>query len=245
VVALSSTRFLETVCGLAARTKPAGSRVRRCGRVGRRALTGETIKPRRVWRGPRNPELPVFGDDEARLGVGRGRRRSAGLSSGCRNQRQTSRPADERAPVAPASTCRPSTMTPGANGTSSKWFESVARPRWSGSSVSWHRGCSLRPRRISPRRSWRRFLDSRRGQASCRPSLESECGQAVEPAHPEPRIGPGELDVLRHRRRAAPPLSGGHARGHADGGRPLRRGRARTSCPAPIRSTTAPTASRA
>jgi len=39
-----------------------------------RALTGEVVRPRRLWQGPRGGLLPVFIDDEARLGVGRGRR---------------------------------------------------------------------------------------------------------------------------------------------------------------------------
>ena len=39
-----------------------------------RAVTGEAIKPRRLWRGPRDALLPVFWDDNPRLGVGRGRR---------------------------------------------------------------------------------------------------------------------------------------------------------------------------
>lgn len=40
----------------------------------RRALTGEVIRPRRLWLAERNTVLPVFVDAEARLGVGRGRR---------------------------------------------------------------------------------------------------------------------------------------------------------------------------
>jgi hypothetical protein len=46
----------------------------------RKALTGETLKPRRVWQGPRGEALPVFVpdgtriNDVPRLGVGRGRR---------------------------------------------------------------------------------------------------------------------------------------------------------------------------
>lgn len=45
----------------------------------RKALTGETLKPRRVWQGPRGEALPVFVPDGTRgevprLGVGRGRR---------------------------------------------------------------------------------------------------------------------------------------------------------------------------
>lgn len=43
----------------------------------RRALTGEAIKPRRLWLGPHGAVLPVFVDSEARLGVGRGRRSAA------------------------------------------------------------------------------------------------------------------------------------------------------------------------
>ena len=46
----------------------------------RKALTGEMLKPRRVWQGPRDELLPVFvpegmrSNDVPRLGVGRGRR---------------------------------------------------------------------------------------------------------------------------------------------------------------------------
>jgi hypothetical protein len=40
----------------------------------RRALTGEVIRPRRIWLAERGAVLPVFVDSEARLGVGRGRR---------------------------------------------------------------------------------------------------------------------------------------------------------------------------
>ncbi|MBC7078228.1 MAG: hypothetical protein H5T92_07990, partial [Synergistales bacterium] len=41
-----------------------------------RAMTGEVIKPRRLWRGPRGAVLPVFVESGggARLGIGRGRR---------------------------------------------------------------------------------------------------------------------------------------------------------------------------
>jgi len=41
----------------------------------RRSITGEAVRPRRVWQGPHGAVLPVFFDDQARrLGVGRGRR---------------------------------------------------------------------------------------------------------------------------------------------------------------------------
>ena len=40
----------------------------------RRALTGEVIRPRRVWLAERGAALSVFVDSETRLGVGRGRR---------------------------------------------------------------------------------------------------------------------------------------------------------------------------
>ena len=39
-----------------------------------RALTGEIVKPRRVWYAPNGGLLPVFVDDTTRLGIGRGRR---------------------------------------------------------------------------------------------------------------------------------------------------------------------------
>jgi hypothetical protein len=39
-----------------------------------RALTGEAVKPRRVWYGPHGAVLPVFVDDSPRVGIGRGRR---------------------------------------------------------------------------------------------------------------------------------------------------------------------------
>ena len=41
---------------------------------GRRAVTGETVKPRQLWRGPRGAVLPVFLDSSKRVGIGRGRR---------------------------------------------------------------------------------------------------------------------------------------------------------------------------
>ncbi len=43
----------------------------------KRGLTGEAIKPRRLWQGPKGAILPVFWDDNTRLGVGRGRRTMA------------------------------------------------------------------------------------------------------------------------------------------------------------------------
>ena len=40
----------------------------------RRAPTGETIKPRHLWRGDHGALLPVFLDSERQVGIGRGRR---------------------------------------------------------------------------------------------------------------------------------------------------------------------------
>ena len=40
----------------------------------RRAVTGEMVRPRRVWQGPNGGVLPVFVDGEERIGIGRGRR---------------------------------------------------------------------------------------------------------------------------------------------------------------------------
>ena len=41
---------------------------------GRRAVTGETVKPRHLWQGPHGALLPVFLDSYPRLGIGRSRR---------------------------------------------------------------------------------------------------------------------------------------------------------------------------
>ncbi len=40
----------------------------------RRAMTGEAVRPARLWVGPHDAAFPVFWDDAARLGVGSGRR---------------------------------------------------------------------------------------------------------------------------------------------------------------------------
>ena len=65
---------LEEVCGLDAATGAwaRGSDV--ASAWGRRAITGETVKPRQLWQGPRNALLPVFLDDGKALGIGRSRR---------------------------------------------------------------------------------------------------------------------------------------------------------------------------
>ena len=65
---------LEEVCGF----RPPRGDWTRGSRVppleGRKAVTGETVKPRHLWAGPRGARLPVFFDDNRRLGIGRGRR---------------------------------------------------------------------------------------------------------------------------------------------------------------------------
>lgn len=43
----------------------------------RRSITGEAVRPRRLWRGRSGARLPVFTDEEPRLGVGRGKRQQA------------------------------------------------------------------------------------------------------------------------------------------------------------------------
>lgn len=40
----------------------------------RRAITGEAVRPVRVWLGPHDSTLPVFWDDAGRIGIGAGRR---------------------------------------------------------------------------------------------------------------------------------------------------------------------------
>ena len=65
---------LEEVCGF---RSPRGGWTRG-SRIppleGRKAVTGETVKPRHLWAGPRGARLPVFFDESKRLGIGRGRR---------------------------------------------------------------------------------------------------------------------------------------------------------------------------
>ena len=65
---------LEEICGLDASTGTwtRGNNVSPCW--GRRAITGETVKPRHLWSGRNGARLPIFLDGGRRLGVGRGRR---------------------------------------------------------------------------------------------------------------------------------------------------------------------------
>lgn len=65
---------LEAVCGL---RRPLGewSRGSEVSTAwSRRAITGESIRPRHLWISPNGAVVPVFIDDEKRLGVGRGKR---------------------------------------------------------------------------------------------------------------------------------------------------------------------------
>ncbi|WP_419937236.1 Eco57I restriction-modification methylase domain-containing protein [Candidatus Palauibacter sp.] len=64
----------EEVCGFSSDSGDwlRGSRIP--ASWGRRTVTGDTVKPRHVWTGPHGVSLPIFIDDAARIGVGRGRR---------------------------------------------------------------------------------------------------------------------------------------------------------------------------
>ena len=53
-------------------------------RFTRRAASGEMVKPRRVYTGPHGALLPVFVDEEPRLGIGRGRRSVSRVVEWCR-----------------------------------------------------------------------------------------------------------------------------------------------------------------
>ena len=66
--------ILEQVCGFdnATGNWEPGSRVP--ASHGRRAVTGEMVKPRHLWTGPQGATLPVFVDYTKRIGIGRGRR---------------------------------------------------------------------------------------------------------------------------------------------------------------------------
>ncbi|MCH7885489.1 MAG: hypothetical protein IIC01_09590 [Planctomycetes bacterium] len=65
---------LQKICGF---SESAGSWLRGSqvpSEWGRVAVTGETIKPRQLWRSRKAGVLPVFLDREKRIGIGRGRR---------------------------------------------------------------------------------------------------------------------------------------------------------------------------
>ena len=68
------TFVLEQVCGFdrASGSWQRGSQVPRTH--GRRAVTGETVRPRHLWSGSHGVSLPVFIDDAKEVGQGRGRR---------------------------------------------------------------------------------------------------------------------------------------------------------------------------
>jgi len=68
------TFVLERVCGFGAGTGTWRRGTQIPPEWGRRAVTGETVRPRQLWEGPRGGRLAVFVDGERRLGVGRGRR---------------------------------------------------------------------------------------------------------------------------------------------------------------------------
>lgn len=53
-------------------------------RFTRRAASGEMVKPRRVYTGPNGALLPLFVDEEPRLGIGRGRRSVSRVVEWCR-----------------------------------------------------------------------------------------------------------------------------------------------------------------
>jgi len=69
-----ATLVLEKICGFNAES----GTWQRGTQVGsewtRRAVTGEGIKPRQLWRGSKGGLLPVFFDSEKRIGIGRGRK---------------------------------------------------------------------------------------------------------------------------------------------------------------------------
>ena len=65
---------LEQVCGLDWSTGAWARGNHVSPSWGRRAVTGETVKPRQLWEGPRGGQLPVFLDDGRRLGIGKSRR---------------------------------------------------------------------------------------------------------------------------------------------------------------------------
>ncbi|MBX3023797.1 hypothetical protein KF840_02695 [bacterium] len=72
---------LEEVLGLGRPLEPETGHWLKGGALGsewtHRALSGEAVRPQRVWQGTNGAELPLFVDRERRLGIGRGRRMPA------------------------------------------------------------------------------------------------------------------------------------------------------------------------
>ena len=65
---------LEEVCGFGGGSGSWVRGVRVPNSHRRRAITGEMVKPRQLWTGPRGASLPVFIDGKKRIGIGKGRR---------------------------------------------------------------------------------------------------------------------------------------------------------------------------
>jgi len=71
---------LEEICGFTAANGLWQRGTQVSAEWGRRAVAGETVKPRQLWRAD-GAILPVFFDDETRLGIGRGRRSASQVVS--------------------------------------------------------------------------------------------------------------------------------------------------------------------
>ena len=71
------TFVLERLCGFGHETGHwlRGNRVPAAWR--RRALTGESVRPRQLWKGTNGAVLPVFVTNDKRIGIGRGRRETS------------------------------------------------------------------------------------------------------------------------------------------------------------------------
>jgi hypothetical protein len=55
---------------------------------GQRLITGENLRPRRLWQGPHNAVLPLFTDEVKQIGVGTGRRSVAKVVEWLRKSQQ-------------------------------------------------------------------------------------------------------------------------------------------------------------
>ena len=117
---------LERVCGFdsAAGSWERGSRVPALH--GRRAITGEVVKPRQLWSGPGGASLPVFIDVTKRIGIGRGRRIVSQVLGWLRGGRRASRAGYQRSPMALGVSPGSTTMRR-ASGT---WNSGLRRVSW-------------------------------------------------------------------------------------------------------------------
>ena len=207
----------------------------------RRALTGETVKPRQLWSGPHGAVLPVFLDARSGSASAAGGKTASQVVQWLRAGRRAAGAAHQRPPVA-AGASPASTSTPGASGTSTSGSRRAARRRRSRRSAPCRRRRSgRRPREGEPAPLLGRHPRQPQGPGRAVGRARRAGARGRRAARPGARRG-----ARAGRRCARPRRPGRHlprrrAHRHAPGGGAVRRV-ARAAAARQRRSTTAPTA---